>query len=121
MSFDIFVCRFIDAEQVSLEKKTIHDVLDAHVTERDPEHLEEVRASLTEAVRTMTSGGPGRVARTGGGAAWGSAAHAGTPVVRSRATGVPCPVRTIPVEQTDRMDQVAPWAPKPTAASVESA
>ncbi|MFI6054792.1 hypothetical protein ACIBCO_32485 [Streptomyces violascens] len=38
MSFDIFVCRFVNTEQVRLEKSTIHEILDTYVTERDPEH-----------------------------------------------------------------------------------
>ncbi|WP_406505995.1 hypothetical protein [Streptomyces sp. NBC_00212] len=38
MSYDIFVCRFVNAEQVRLEKSAVYEILDAYVTERDPEH-----------------------------------------------------------------------------------
>ncbi|MBD0741926.1 hypothetical protein [Streptomyces sp. CBMA152] len=37
MSYDIFVFRFVNSEQVHLERDVIHEILDAHVTERDPE------------------------------------------------------------------------------------
>ncbi|MER7686234.1 hypothetical protein [Streptomyces sp. NPDC097610] len=38
MSYDVFVCRFVNGDQVPQDKNTVYEVLDPYVTARDPEH-----------------------------------------------------------------------------------
>ncbi|MEU7059410.1 hypothetical protein [Streptomyces sp. NPDC046197] len=38
MSYDVYVCRFVNGEQEPLDMDIVHEVLDLYVTARDPEH-----------------------------------------------------------------------------------
>ncbi|MGW2571096.1 hypothetical protein [Streptomyces sp. NPDC001537] len=38
MSYDIYVCRFVNGEQESLDQDILHEVLTPYVAARDPEH-----------------------------------------------------------------------------------
>jgi hypothetical protein len=38
VSYDVFVCRFVNGEPASLDQQVVNEVLAPYVTERDPEH-----------------------------------------------------------------------------------